>query len=594
MLGYEFVTLDDEQKAARRELLNLYGTIGQWSVLAVLVVAQLAFVARWAVFRASRQDRPRSPHPTKTMALEDRAWSRRLEEKLTRFRWWANEPLRDGWFTNGECILGLVWTLWLLFLSVHRTGNDYLHLTKRFGMVAASQLPLQYILAMRSAYSPIQALTRLPYERVVAIHELLGKILTAFFALHAAFYFNFFVQNGLVLKRIQDVDVITGLIGFAMFSTMSTTALSYVRNWNYRVFYTTHILLAIVLVDVLIFHVSHIRTYVFEMLAAFVLLQIFRQAKTRQFSGSIALIPGTNLIQVTVPLPFDKDAKEFKPGQHVHLSKPPLGQPSLSYANTFAMRYRTNPFTVASVPTKDRQLLLVARSLAGNTQHLAAVARSLRNQTTDGNPSIPLTIEGPYGASLPDFREFDHVLFVAGGVGATFTVPVFRSMTEGTHPGDQPPVPRTRLRFVWAVRRLAETRWAFPAKPDDARGLPPTPAGAMANQSIDIFVTRGPDAADEEDGREGLLADDDEDIELADAQTLVDDRNGEEKSRDRTVSRGRPDLAAIVDEAFEASSGAVAVLVCGPGEMAKEMRRHVGAWVKKGKDVFWYAEAFGM
>ncbi|KAL0256933.1 hypothetical protein SLS55_007742 [Diplodia seriata] len=592
MFGYEFVTLDSEQKAARRDLLNLYGTIGQWSILAVFIVAQLGFVTRWAVFRHSRQERPRSPHPNKTMALEERAWYSRLEEQLARFRWWADEPLRDGWFSKGECLLGLVWTLWLLFLSVHRTGNDYLHLTKRFGMVAASQLPLQYILAMRSAYSPIQILTRLSYERVIAIHELLGKILTLFFALHAVFYFNFFVQNGVVSKRIQDVDVITGVIGFIMFSTMSTTALSYIRNWNYRVFYTTHILLAIILVDVLIFHVSHIRTYVFEMLAAFVILQIFRQAKTRQFSGSITLIPGTNLIQITVPLPFDKDAKEFKPGQHVHLSKPPLGQPSLSYANTFAMRYRTNPFTVASVPSKDRQLLLVARSLAGNTQHLAAVARSLRHQTTDGKPTIPLTIEGPYGASLPDFRDFDHVLLVAGGVGATFTVPVFRAITEGTHPGDEPPVLRTRVRFIWAVRRLAETRWAFPPKSDDNPSFSPTPA-LSTNRNIDIFVTRSPGTTGEDDGREGLLAEHG-DVELADAQDLMHDQNDEEKPSNRTISRGRPDLAAVVDEAFEASTGTVAVLVCGPDEMVKELRRHVGAWVKRGRDVFWHAEAFGL
>ncbi|KAF9636777.1 FAD-binding 8 [Lasiodiplodia theobromae] len=600
MFGYEFVTLDGEQKAVRRNLLDLYGIIAQWSILAVFIIAQLGFVVRWAILRKSRQERPRSPFPDKAMNLEGKAWYWYFEEQLTRFRWWADEPLREGWFTKGECIFGLVWSLWLLFLCVHRTGNDYLHLTKRFGMVAASQLPLQYLLAMRSAYSPIQMLTRLSYERVVAIHQLLGKILTGFFGLHAAFYLNFFVRSGVLSKRLGDVDVITGLIGFVMFATMSTTALSYIRNWNYRIFFTTHVLLAIILVDVLIFHVSHIRTYVFEMLAVFVILQIFRQAKMRQFSGSITLIPGTNLVQVTVPLPFDKDAKEFKPGQHVHLSKPPLGQPSLSYANTFAMRYRTNPFTVASVPVKDRQLLLVARSLAGNTKHLAAVARSLRSQTTDGNPTIPLTIEGSYGASLPDLNDFEHVLLVAGGVGATFTVPLFRSLTEGANPGDASPALRTRVRFVWAVRRLAETRWAFPPTPDAAGSSSSSSSTSFANQDIDVFVTRGPGAVDEDSGREGLLAGDDEDeedIELADAQTLVkeDENNGkEEKPHGRVISRGRPDLAAIVDEAFEASSGAVAVLVCGPDGMVKEMRRHVGSWVRRGRDVFWHAEAFGL
>lgn len=123
MLGYEFVTLTDEQKAARRHLLDLYGNIGQWSILVVLILLQLAFFIRWAIFRTVRAERPRSPHPNKVMDFGTRAWYWRLEDQITRFRWWANQSLREGWFTKGECVLGLVWTLWLLFLSVHRTGN---------------------------------------------------------------------------------------------------------------------------------------------------------------------------------------------------------------------------------------------------------------------------------------------------------------------------------------------------------------------------------------------------------------------------------------------------------------------------------------
>lgn len=455
---------------------------------------------------------------------------------------------------------------------------------------------------MRSAYSPIQILTRLSYERVIAIHELLGKILTLFFGLHGVLYLNYFIQSGVLSNRIRELDVITGIIGFIMFATMSTTALSFIRNWNYRVFYTTHILLAIILVDVLILHVSHIRTYAFEMLAAFVLLQIFRQAKTRQFSGTIAVIPGTSLIQITIPLPFANDAKAFKPGQHVHLSRPPLGHPSsLSYVHTFAQRYRTNPFTIASLPPTDNRLILIARPLAGNTAHLAAVAHALR---TDSTPtSIPLTLEGPYG-SPPDLSAtlFDNILLIAGGIGATFTAPLFRTVVDRN--------PATRVRFVWAVRRLAETRWAFPPA-----SSPPGTGGA----AVDIFVTRGDD--------DGALLARDQDVELAEASTLVGDGegsgeededeewSGEEEEGEkaslvadgrrrrrqqhprRTITRGeRPDLARIVDEAFDGAGegGPVAVVVCGPEGMVRDVRKRVGRWVGEGREVFWHAEAFGL
>ncbi|KAK8247627.1 ferric reductase like transmembrane component-domain-containing protein [Phyllosticta capitalensis] len=579
MFGYEFFELDKAAKVARRQSLDESASIAQWSILPILALIQLAFLAQWVIARCAGET-PRSPHP-QPMTIGRNTWIVRTKATWTKFRWWADEPLRKGWFTSGETLLAGIWTLWLLFLCVNKTGNDYLHLTKRFGIVAASQLPLHYLLAMRSAYSPIQLLTRLSYERVIAIHELLGKIVTFILALHTGFYFNFFVQKGVLAKRIRDVDVITGSIGFVMFATMSTTALSVLRHWNYRVFYTTHILLALIVVDVLIFHVSHIRVYVFEMFGAFLLLQLLRQALTRQYKGTIALIPGTDLVRVVIPLPTDKAACRFKPGQHVHLSRPLLG--SVSLASAFAMRYRTNPFTIASVPQKDRQIVLVARALSGNTRHLAQIARSLRS---DGNSeksvALPLTLEGPYGTagSFPNFKEFDRVLLVAGGVGGTFTVPIFRSIVESDRDSSAAPV-RARVKFVWAVRRLAETKWAV----SEEKGSPET-----GLKGLELYVTRS--GTVEEHGGEdqqGLM----EEFELAEGETF-NQQDEHVKNHGWSVEHCRPDLAKVVEETFAGSTGKVAILTCGPHEMIADVRRYVKIWVYRGRDVFWHAESFGL
>lgn len=57
---------------------------------------------------------------------------------------------------------------------------------------------------------------------------------------------------------------------------------------------------------------------------------------------------------------------------------------------------------------------------------------------------------------------------------------------------------------------------------------------------------------------------------------------------------GRPDLRAIVDRTFRhGDHERVAVLVCGPAGMAKELRAHVDTWVTRGRDVWWHDEAFG-
>ena len=59
-------------------------------------------------------------------------------------------------------------------------------------------------------------------------------------------------------------------------------------------------------------------------------------------------------------------------------------------------------------------------------------------------------------------------------------------------------------------------------------------------------------------------------------------------------NRKRPDLKKIVDDAFRhGDEERVAVVVCGPEEMATELRKHVGVWVMKGRAVWWHKEGFG-
>lgn len=75
-------------------------------------------------------------------------------------------------------------------------------------------------------------------------------------------------------------------------------------------------------------------------------------------------------------------------------------------------------------------------------------------------------------------------------------------------------------------------------------------------------------------------------------------RQGEDEDGVEMVSPGRggkrPDLRKIVDDAFRTATidETVAVLVCGPEEMGREVRRCVTQWVEKGRDVWWHNESF--
>jgi ferredoxin-NADP reductase len=62
----------------------------------------------------------------------------------------------------------------------------------------------------------------------------------------------------------------------------------------------------------------------------------------------------------------------------------------------------------------------------------------------------------------------------------------------------------------------------------------------------------------------------------------------------RRQSKKRPDVKRIIDDAFRKDNqGSVAVMVCGPAEMAKDVRDAVRPWVMRDRRVHWHNEAFG-
>ncbi|KAF1832200.1 hypothetical protein BDW02DRAFT_571266 [Decorospora gaudefroyi] len=606
-LGYYFETLTKEQKHQRREFLDWYGFVAQSSVLVIFALFQISFAISWLIKSGLKYDQPKSPSFTKRPDGKS-GWLRGMQSGCNKMIWWMQKDvIRDwNWGTRGEWIGASVWTIWLFYLSIAHTGNDYLHLTKRFGQIGASQLPIHYLLAMRAPYSPVQWLTRLSHEQIKASHQILGRITFLLFLLHATFYLNFFVQSGYLAKRIRDWDVIWGLISIILFSTISTTALGFVRRWNYRVFYISHIAIANFIIVPLFLHVSHIRIYVYEVIAVEALHLIFRALRLKMYQGTIRLLPGTNLVQIRIPLPPKSAALTWKPGQHVYLSRPWSKGKAPTWYDQWLMINKTNPFTVASLPSKDKELLLVARTLNGNTKYLGELARSLSQgssnipmlPTAGGDiPILPLALEGPYGAStrLPDLSDYDKVLLVAGGVGATFIIPIYRSILE-LH--GRTPI-GTQIRCIWAVQKLAETRWAFPAtsspenEHESGNGLLHGPS------NVEVYVTRpsGPNLQVDASESSVFAVDDDdaegEAIEMQENEQLLSmEEQMEKPGKGMVVKSGRPDLGKVVDEVFSKGMR-TAVICCGPKRLTDDLKRSVEVWVKKGHDVFWYDETFG-
>lgn len=599
--GYAFVDLNEAQKIRRRELLSLYPLIAQLSVLVVLAGVQLYFFASWATrkfYTGDEESRPSSPYVKHSRNEGRSRVIGRARKGWTLWTWWLGERAEIfsvDFGSNGEWVCGGIWMAWMLLLSFKDTGDDYLHLTKRLGVIGASQLPLHYLLAMKSPYSPLQMLTRLSHEQLNKAHQVLGRIIQTLLTLHAALYLNFYVQKNLLAKRTKDLDVIIGLTGIALFTLIGTTALRPIRRWNYRLFYTLHIAIATALLPLMYFHVIYIRPYILESSAIVLTHLLLRYCGTKTHAGTISMIAGTNLIKVEVPLA--SGASTYKPGQHIYLRLP--GSSAL----------RSNPFTVASVPSVDGTVTLIARTLRGSTTRLATLARSSTTKISDGithpdtdtdikpAPLQGLRLEGPYGSSsrLRDFTHYDRVLLIAGGVGGTYIIPIWRHILESRSKGETLPPSSTDVRLVWAVRTLQETSWAFPLPEALSAGK----RAVSADDEAEIYIT-GP-APKARDSRASARSSNGhaEHIELAEREDLSKERLALPSEKELvdagvTLKHYRPVLREIVDEVFAGLVERVAVLVCGPPGMGKQARRSVGRWVRKGKEVFWHDEEFGL
>lgn len=468
---------------------------------------------------------------------------------------------------------------------------DYLHLTKRFGTVASSQLPFQYLLAFKSPYSPLQILTRSSHETLNNLHQHLGRITTLLLYIHAAFYINFYVISNLLAAKIQEAYVICGIVGVVAFTAVGTTALSPIRKLSYRLFYIMHVTLATALLPVLYFHVSHIRIYLYETAMVYAISAVLRTINTQSLPGSIRLVPDTALIEITIPFPKASSRAQvssgWQPGQHAYVSL--AGHP-------FLRTFKSNPFTVASIPAVDGNLRFIAKVLDGNTAKLARSA----NDRKVTKMSQTLSVEGPYGVATHADRllGYDRILLIAGGVGATFIVPIYRQLLADLSPS-KGSYRRQRVSFVWAARSKADVTWALPTEVKEREGfverlevyLTSSMASDVATPSGSFTI-----GVDDEDDKAGY-GEPEDGIELEEQKTLLsgeaDGTVAATASDELPIRAGRPNVTRLIDQTFShGGAERVAVVVCGPRSLGGAVRKEVGRFVSKGREVWFWEESF--
>ncbi|GAB0134647.1 hypothetical protein EsDP_00003009 [Epichloe bromicola] len=580
---YGFPALSHEEKQLRRQALDFYACMAHYSALAPALVFLLYRVSRRVVYQAGRasasneQGRyaplPRSPvvraHQQGTASASD------ITIKWRRLTWWLGD---DVYFAGSHCgqwdewVIGALWTAWLLVLTVKGTGNDYFHLTKRLGAIAVSQLPIQYLLALK-ALNPFAWAFRSSHEHVNRYHRVLGRIIYGLLLLHLILYNAYFIYAGIWLRRIFNPAVFCGVVASLGFHGIVATATRAARKYSYRIFFITHLVVAMLMPVLLFFHASSARFFIVEAVVIFIADLAVRRVTTIDAPSTLETIPGTALVKITSSIPAHKLAN-FRaiPGSHIYLSIPPSSRTTTVPASkSGVVDYLHNPLTVAAVDERHGTISFVARVRSGPMTNILSAFSSAASQPTMETRKTVLGIEGPYGTMAARFGDLlswgpSRVLLVSGGVGATFTLPIYHAL--------QSELPSAKLQLIWAIRGAGDATWAV----SDAT----TGRSVLEDPSIQLFLTGDMGVADDRED-----ADAGGDVELSQLR----------RSSGRVASkqnRKRPDFEKIVDDIFrQGSSDSVAVVVCGPWDMTREVRQRVGPWARKGRRVWWHSETFG-
>jgi len=391
--------------------------------------------------------------------------------------------------------------------------------------------------------------------------------------------------------RLLEHDILYGVAGFYVLTMLVISANHVFRTLSYRTFYVFHIFLADALFPLLFLHVSHLRVYLAAAFVFFVVdytTRLYLRLKTTATFSRLA--PGLMSITISAEdLAILREPAFIAPGVHGLLRVPEISEWSW---NPFTFTTSTLPPPDSTSPPEKKPIKLVARTRKGFTKKLAKLHAAEPKK-------MAIILDMAYGAShFFDLQRFDKILFVAGGVGATFAVSWVKYLLANKIASP------AKLRFVWAVKTPQEAEWALD---EDCEGDGATELAKMVELYFTGDSTSSPEVEEERDSNDGAEEADDNDDEV---EMRLLDNNGEDLNTNSLIERGvskeniwftRPDLTQVVNETAPSRSvgssnaGSVAVLVSGPDRMAMEMKRIV-AWkaVSTETTEFWlHVEEFG-
>ena len=254
----------------------------------------------------------------------------------------------------------------------------------------------------------------------------------------------------------------TGLFGFLSLlvfaPVMVIPLISWIKKNKFEIFYLTHKLYYIGLVFMGIH--AHVNTnskragfiiYMSIPLFIFLIEQIIRFVRFFTLKTTVNnlkyLESGVLLLELKKPKSF-----EFLCGQWAHIQIPQIS--SLQW----------HPFTMASNP-EEKDVVYFYISPVGNwTNDLKSIQDSGKKDIEKGakndlkqelmSKQLVARLDGPFGAPAEHFKSYEHLMFIASGVGATPFSSILMSLLHMMRKNEA--IPFKSLSFYWLQRQYSK------------------------------------------------------------------------------------------------------------------------------------------
>ncbi|KAK0199621.1 ferric reductase NAD binding domain-containing protein [Desarmillaria ectypa] len=475
------------------------------------------------------------------------------------------------------------------------------YLAGRAGSLATSQFPLVTVLGTKN--NIVSLITGVSYDKLNYIHRMTARVCFIMLWIHGGYKFQ------RVEGKYELLWVRMALVAMSAFSLLILVSLRPVRAGAYEFFFYAHFLMVLIFLIGGYYHTKNFEfdSYIWPSFIIWGLDRAIRMLRVVIFNHSyFGFKTGHGTFDASVERLSEHFVRltlkrpphfHWRPGQTAYLITPGVSR----------LPFEAHPFTIASYDSSYDPTEKSADVEKGSS---SALAKSSSNSFTPGGEkywkelvflvnvrkgfthrlatigtdkgTVKVFVDGPYGPS-PDLSSFNTSVFVAGGTGVSYTLPLLLDTIERVRDGNSI---CTKAVFIWAIRDTTHVYWISNAISNALLRVPPS-----MNVDIRIYVTGGTSESVQWDTTSSINSD-----------TASHDGPPSFLGLDSVnVYQGRPDISQLLPEQAEATRGGrMSVTVCGSRAVAQSCRsalqfplRNAATVLRGGASVTLHVESFG-